>query len=81
MAILYQDYRFALADLFLKRALTLIALVAISFAGYGLVTTFPAGPVAAGGLMSLWVATALLSPWLHRTVGRFVDQTLLRRVD
>ena len=80
-AILYQDYRFALADLFLKRALTLIALVAISFAGYGLVTTFPSGALAAGGLMSLWVATALLSPWLHRTVVKFVDQTLLRRVD
>jgi len=80
-AILYQDYRFALADLFLKRALTLIALVAISFAGYSLVTTFPAGPFAAGGLMSLWVATALLSPWLHRAVVKFVDQTLLRRVD
>src|SRR5918995_120432 len=31
-AILYQDYRFAFADLFLKHALTLIALVAIVFA-------------------------------------------------
>ena len=31
-AILYQDYRFALADLFLKRALALLALVAVAFA-------------------------------------------------
>ena len=31
-AILYQDYPFALADLFLKRALTLLALVALAFA-------------------------------------------------
>ena len=31
-AILYQDYPFALADLFLKRALTLLAIVALAFA-------------------------------------------------
>ena len=31
-AILYQDYRFALADLFLKRALALLAIVAVAFA-------------------------------------------------
>ena len=80
-AILYQDYRFALADLFLKRALTLIAIVTVSFAGYSLVTTLPPGPLAAGVLMSLWVATALVSPWLHRRIVRFVDQSLLGRVD
>ena len=80
-AILYQDYRFALGDLFLKRALTLIAIVAISFAGYTVVTTLPAGPLGAGVLMSLWVGTALLSPWLHRRIVKFVDQSLLGRVD
>jgi hypothetical protein len=46
-AILYQDYRFALADLFLKRALA-DPLVAIAFAGYSVATTLPAGPPAAG---------------------------------
>ena len=80
-AILYQDYRFALADLFLKRALTLIALVAVAFAGYSLATTLPAGPLAASILMALWVATSLISPWLHRRVVRFVDQSLLGRMD
>jgi two-component system, LytTR family, sensor kinase len=80
-AILYQDYRFALADIFLKRALTLIAIVAIAFAGYSIVSTLPAGPLAAGVLMSLWVATSLLSPWLHRRVVRFVDASLLGRTD
>ena len=80
-AILYQDYRFALADLFLKRALTLIALVAVAFAGYSLATTLPAGPLAAGILMALWVATSLISPWLHRRIVRFVDQSLLGRMD
>lgn len=80
-AILYQDYRFALADLFLKRALTLIALVAIAFAGYSLATQLPAGPLAAGVLMALWVATSLVSPWLHRLIVRFVDHSLLGRID
>ena len=80
-AILYQDYRFALADLFLKRALTLIAIVAVAFAGYSLVSTLPSGPLAAGVLMSLWVGTSLVSPWLHRRIVRFVDQSLLGRVD
>ena len=80
-AILYQDYRFALADLFLKRALTLIAIVAIAFAGYTVVTTLPSGPFAAGVLLALWVATSLVSPWLHRRIVRFVDQSMLGRVD
>ncbi len=80
-AILYQDYRFALADLFLKRALTLIAIVAIAFSGYSVVAALPAGPLAAGVLMALWVATSLVSPWLHRRIVRFVDQSLLGRVD
>jgi hypothetical protein len=80
-AILYQDYRFALADLFLKRALTLIAIVAIAFAGYTVVTMLPSGPFAAGVLMAMWVATSLVSPWLHRRVVRFVDQSLLGRAD
>ena len=80
-AILYQDYRFALADLFLKRALTLIAIVTIAFAGYSVVSTLPAGPLAAGVLMSLWVATSLISPWLHRRIVRFVDASLLGRAD
>jgi hypothetical protein len=80
-AILYQDYRFALADLFLKRALTLISIVAIAFAGYSLVSTLPAGPLAAGVLMSLWVGTSLISPWLHRRIVRFVDASLLGRAD
>jgi hypothetical protein len=80
-AILYQDYRFALADLFLKRALTLIAIVAIAFGGYTVVSLLPAGPLAAGVLMALWVATSLVSPALHRRIVRFVDQSLLGRVD
>lgn len=80
-AILYQDYRFALADLFLKRALTLIAVVAIAFAGYSLVSTLPSGSFGAGVLMTMWVATSLISPWLHRRIVNFVDHSMLGRVD
>jgi len=80
-AILYQDYRFALADLFLKRALTLVAIVVIAFTGYTLVTLLPAGPLAAGVLLALWVATSLVSPWLHRRIVQFVDGSLLGRAD
>jgi two-component system, LytTR family, sensor kinase len=80
-AILYQDYRFALGDLFLKRALTLLVLVAIAFAGYSLVVSLPAGPFASAVLLALWVATAWMVPWLHRGIARFVDATLLGRLD
>ena len=80
-AILYQDYRFALADLFLKRAITLVAVVAIAFGGYTVVSLLPAGPLAAGVLLALWVATSLVSPWLHRRIVRFVDESLLGRAD
>ena len=42
-AILYQDYPFALADLFLKRALALLGIVALAFAA---IAVFGAGPTA-----------------------------------
>jgi two-component system, LytTR family, sensor kinase len=81
-AILYQHYRFALADLFLKRALALLALVVLAAGGYSLMATLPAGePVAAGGLLLLWVATALVYPWMSRQIARFVDGVLLGRAD
>ena len=45
-AILYQEYRFALADLFLKRALTLLAVVAIAMAAYAAIASVPPGSLA-----------------------------------
>ena len=80
-AILYQDYRFALADLFLKRALTLLAMVAIAFGGYSMFAALPSGPLAVGALLLLWVLTSLTVPWLHRRIVRFVDSSLLGRMD
>lgn len=80
-AILYQDYRFALADLFLKRALTLLALVAFAFTGYSLTAALTPGPITTGLGLILWVGTALVMPSLHRGVTALVDVLLLRRVD
>lgn len=80
-AILYQDYRFALGDLFLKHALTLLALVTLALAGYTAATAMPAGPGAVGVMLGLWVATALVAPWVRHAVARFVDAVLLGRVD
>jgi signal transduction histidine kinase len=87
LAILYQDYPFALADLFLKRALALLAVVTIAFVA---VATFGDRSVAFaefierdprqfGLLMTLWVATALLYPTMRAATAWFVDAILLRR--
>ncbi len=80
-AILYQDYRFALGDLFLKQALTMLAIVGIAVAGYSVVSAVPPGPAAVGLTLALWVATALVAPLVRRAMVRFVDAVLLGRVN
>jgi len=88
-AMLYQDYPFALADLFLKRALTLLLLVATSFVAIALFgASSPAfarfvqiDPRQIGALVTLWVATALLYPTLRRGASWFVDVVVLHRPD
>jgi two-component system LytT family sensor kinase len=84
-AILYQDYRFAFADVFLKRAVTLLALVACVFIGWSAVAPFIATDAtvspAVGALIAMWVGTALLFPWLRRQVTVFVDRVVLKRAD
>ncbi len=90
LAILYQDYRFAFADIFLKRALALLMLVALAFGLY----IFIAAPLIESGgarsqvephvngvLLGLWVLTALAYPTLRRTAIWFVDAVVLRRAD
>lgn len=87
LTILYQDYRFALVDLFLKRAVSLMLLVAIAAVGYlGLVAPALADPNADPLrtpllVLGLWVGTALAFPWLRAGVRDFVDRTLLHRPD
>ncbi|MGE0131358.1 MAG: sensor histidine kinase [Blastocatellales bacterium] len=84
--ILYQDYRFALADIFLKRALSLSLLALLAFGLYlnvavPLLDRRDSDPVATGLLLGLWVVTALVYPWLRRAVSWFVDAVVLRRPD
>lgn len=84
-AILYQDYRFALADLFLKQALTLVLIVAVVFglwsiAGPGLASD-PTSPRAIGLLLALWVMSSFVFPFLRRGVNAFVDRVVLMRAD
>lgn len=82
-AILYQDYRFALADLFLKQALMLVAVVTAVFGAWSLigpaVVAAPASSTVIGVLLTAWVASILLAPVLQRGVTAFVDRVVLRR--
>ena len=80
-AILYQDYRFALADLFLKQALTLLAIILVAFTAYTAVEPFAGTPAGVGALLACWVATAFLFPWLRRRIAWFVDRVILERAN
>ncbi|MEJ7713434.1 MAG: hypothetical protein WKF84_27225 [Pyrinomonadaceae bacterium] len=90
LAILYQDYRFAFADLFLKRALALLLLVALAFALYVNIAapllsirgaSGQLDPRAVVTLLCLWVGTSLLYPLLRRASLWFVDAVVLRRAN
>jgi two-component system LytT family sensor kinase len=87
-AILYQDFRFALADLFLKRAITLLALVVIATGLYFGVEVpilsqhdFRGDPVAVGVSVIVWVLLALSYPLMRRLAGTLVDRVVLQRPD
>jgi two-component system, LytTR family, sensor kinase len=89
LAILYQDYPFALADLFLKRALTFLALVCAAFLAIATFGVHVASshelvqidPGEVGILVWLWVATALAAPAIRRGSSWFVDTVILHRPD
>jgi two-component system LytT family sensor kinase len=87
LAILYEDYRFAFADIFLKRALALLTLVAVAFGLYlGVASPLLVGhgwgdSRSVGLLIGLWVLTALLYPTLRRATTWFVDGVVLRRAN
>ncbi len=90
LAILYEDFRFAFGDIFLKRALSLIGLVGVAmglYVGLGASQFVPrveqpgSGLVMSGTLIGLWVATALLYPYLSRGVSWLVDKVVLRRAN
>jgi Histidine kinase len=90
LAILWSDYRFALADIFLKRALAVMALVAVVASLYlGLfgahltphTSPVPAAPEWVLAALALSTAIALSYPLMRRTSGWLVDSVLLRRPD
>ncbi len=84
-AVLYQDYPFALADLFLKRALAIGGLLLMVFGEWALLSPLVAGPSARPTgvplLLAAWVATALAFPLVKRAASQLVDRLLLRTVD
>jgi signal transduction histidine kinase len=90
LAVFYQDYRFVLADVFLRRALALTLLAGLALGLYLGV----AEPVlsAVGGhahtdarveglILVLWIGTALAYPALQRAAGFLVDRAILGRAD
>src|SRR4029453_755214 len=86
ISILYQEYPFALADVFLKRALTLVTLIATAVLAYvamerlELVRFPPEGRnVAALLFVGFSLGLALLYPALLRASTWFVDSVVLRR--
>lgn len=85
LAILYQDYPFALADIFLKRALVVVAAFAVALAVYAGAAAWlvPAGsdPLATIGYVGLGVAMAIAYPRIRRGIHWFVDAVMLRRPD
>lgn len=90
LAILYQNFRFAFADLFLKRAISLLLIAVVAFALYVGVAapllrfheTHDRNDVFAISLiLTLWIATALVYPLLHRLAVWLVDRVILRRID
>jgi hypothetical protein len=90
LAILYQNFRFAFADLFLKRAISLLLLTFVAFGLYVFVAspllrlheTYDSNDVQAISLiLTLWIATALIYPALHRLAIWLVDKAILHRAD
>src|SRR5438105_5372678 len=84
LLILYQDFRFALADIFLKRALAFILLAGLIFGMFvfGVMSLLSAKPQTERStalLLGLWVATALAYPALRRGAAWFVDKIILKR--
>ncbi len=90
LAILHQDYRFALADLFLKNAIALLLLMGLSLAVFSgavvpLIRWYDASgaadPRAIASIVSVWMAVALAFPLLRRLANTLVDRVVLRRPD
>lgn len=90
LAILLMDYRFALADLFLKNAIALLLLMGVSLSLFSAVmtpllrwhdATGATDPRAVALLVAIWTATALVFGPLRRLANHVVDRGVLHRPD
>jgi two-component system, LytTR family, sensor kinase len=90
LCILLQDYRFAFADLFLKSAMALLLLVAVSLGVcLGVFVPLMRLHAATGGLdpttlaamVLVWVVVASSLPMIRRVSTWLVDSVVLRRPD
>ncbi len=90
LVILIQNYRFAFADLFLKRAIAVLLLAATAFISYAFVVVPLMGRqtrgdanevLTTGVVVVLWMTTAFAFKWLDRLAVWLVDKVLLRRPD
>jgi len=86
LLILYQDFRFAFADIFLKRALSFIFLAGLIFGifAFGVMRILVSNPTSDRSialLLAMWAFTALTYPFLRRVAESLVDKVVLRRVD
>lgn len=89
LAILYQDFRFAFADVFLKRALSLLLVTALACGFYWMVAgyLFSAEAVFVSTdtrfiafNLGFWIATALMFPRISEFANWVVNKLVLRRV-
>lgn len=90
LAILSQDYPFAVLDQFLKRALAIGGLVFCAFVAFLALNGSPLSarvgrdlddPLAVLAFLALAVTSGLLYPWLRRQSAAFVDSIVLKRAD
>ncbi len=86
LLILYQDYRFAFADIFLKRALAIMLLVACTLGTFvlavrPLITEPFADDPSTVILVAFPIFVGLLYPVLRRAASWFVDAIILHRID
>jgi len=81
LAFLHQDYRFALADILLKRALALVILVGLVFGIYVSGPAFITDERSILLLFAGWIGTALVYAWVRSLASWFVDDVVLRRPD
>jgi signal transduction histidine kinase len=85
LLVLYQDFRFALADIFLKRALAFTLLVGVAFGGVvsfvAPLLTVVTNEYSTIILVAFSILTGLVYPLLRRGADRFIDEIILKRVN